>query len=126
MGRKVTYAIAATIAALAVGLFLWLLIMPVEAIWPRDKFSGLDWRKTPEGERYKMARDLVDSRVLLGKTRESVSEILGKADSTAPDGSYQSYILKNTQTIGAIFPGIVVLDVRYRDDIVHEVMIRSI
>jgi hypothetical protein len=114
------------IAVIAMVAFGWLFFTPVEWGWPHERFSSTAWATSPQAERYKMARDLVESKVLIGKSKEAVVAVLGKPDFVASDGAYQSYTLKNSETRGAILPGIAVLDVRFSDGVARELVIRSI
>jgi len=65
--------------------------------WPRDEFSSGKWSATPSAERYRLYKDLTDKTKLAGATKTEVEALLGKPDSTAPDGRYMTYLLKEAQ-----------------------------
>ena len=125
-GTSVLARIFIAVAVIAVGTFCWLFFVPTGFLWPNEKFSSAAWTSSPAAERYKFSRDLVEGRQLLGKERDAVFAMLGQPDSASPDGGYVSYIVRNTETKGAIVPGIVVMDVRFSSGKVNEVVIRPI
>lgn len=126
MGTSMVARVLIAVAVLAVGAFCWLFFAPTGVTWPSESFSTAAWTATPTAERYKFARDLVESRQLIGKGRDAVFAMLGRPESAAPDGSYVSYIVRNTETKGAVVPGIVVMDVRFSGGRVSEVVIRPV
>ena len=50
--------------------------------WPAAEYSSEQWRAAPLGERYRFAKSIIRSRVLLGRTREEVGHQLGSTPST--------------------------------------------
>jgi len=96
---KKTFYVVAGIAALAalsaaglIGLG-WYEASPVS--WPREAFEAQKWRATPREDRYRQFRDLQERHRLVGLSRAEVESLLGPPDSTAPDGRYLTYELKD-------------------------------
>jgi hypothetical protein len=54
-------------------IFLWLTII---SYYPKEKFDTIKWHENIE-ERYKMSENIIKEKILIGKTREEVIEILG-------------------------------------------------
>jgi hypothetical protein len=76
------------------GVLLLLAWAPPELeVWFRPRshkpFSEAAWHSTRSGEpdRYKMANDLLRSKLLLGKTEREVRNLLGSPTSQDPDGA---------------------------------------
>ena len=65
-----------------------------EASWPTTKFTAEAWTKTPESGRYIFARDLLDSRILVGKRASEVKELLGAPSSEDDTGHRFAYLIK--------------------------------
>lgn len=70
----------------------WLASSP--AGWPREAFSRDAWFHTPRAERYRLYRDLDAQRLLTGKTKNQLVELLGEPDYVAHDGRYLDYVLR--------------------------------
>ena len=51
----------------------------------RMKFNSESWKKGDFKLRGKMSNDLVDSEILIGKTKDEVTELLGKFDGELSD-----------------------------------------
>lgn len=93
--------------------------------WPRERFSGTVWRELPENERYRLARDLLESRTLIGLRREEVAELLGSPSFSAIEGEYDTYVLKHTDSKDLTLDFVYLLRVEYRDGVVARVAVRS-
>jgi hypothetical protein len=52
------------------------------AEWEREKFSTGSWNQAESFDRKELARDLVDSGILIGKARAEVIALLGEPDSS--------------------------------------------
>jgi hypothetical protein len=45
--------------------------------WPHERFDARRWRETKDEERYPMAQDLIDRRVLIGLNQPELQQLLG-------------------------------------------------
>lgn len=54
-------------------IYLWLFSI---SYYPTDEFDKLAWESYPE-ERYKMSENIIESKMLIGKTKEEITELLG-------------------------------------------------
>ncbi|WP_159023075.1 hypothetical protein [Formosa sp. L2A11] len=54
-------------------IFLW---MALASYYPTHEFSKLHWETNTE-ERYKMSKDIIESNILIGKSKAEVSDLLG-------------------------------------------------
>jgi hypothetical protein len=89
--------------------------------WPKDPFNEAVWARTTEGERYKVALDLRDRKVLQGKTAEEVKQLLG-----APSYESKDYITYIVKIGGRGFNEIYLLDIRMNGSgVVEKVLIRG-
>ena len=104
----------------------WLFLAPAGFGWPNDPFTSAAWKAAPEYERYRYARDLIESRSLLGKDLRSISNDLGKPGFVAPDGSYATFIVRNAASKGFLIPGLVVLQIDFSDGKAQRSFLRSI
>jgi hypothetical protein len=64
--------------------------------WPTEPFNGERWRSVAKNERYRMAKDLLSSNQLVGKTREEVEQLLGP-----PTIRREPYWLYTVQDVGS-------------------------
>ncbi|WP_369998421.1 hypothetical protein [Winogradskyella sp.] len=66
-----------------IGLFFFVaFIISTSLIWLfEERFDKEQWRSNPQ-QRYKMADDLIESQLLIGKTKEEVISILGYSSNT--------------------------------------------
>ena len=67
----------------------------VDRGWPEEKFSTERWKGQAPNTRYPLAKDLIRSRVLEGKSAIEVEQILGSPSYRSPDGSYWLYTVRN-------------------------------
>jgi hypothetical protein len=77
--------------------------------WPKKAFDAAEWARAGEGDRYVFARDLVESRRLLGMPGTEVKKLLGRPTLDSPDEHYFTYFLKSG---GSGFDQIFVLDIK--------------
>ncbi len=54
-------------------IMIWILSM---SYYPKSDFDQKEWMQNKE-ERYKMSGDIIDSELLIGKTKDEVIELLG-------------------------------------------------
>ncbi|MCK5442825.1 MAG: hypothetical protein KAJ23_13130 [Maribacter sp.] len=54
-------------------VMIWILSV---SYYPTSDFEGNEWNSNVE-ERYKMSEDIIESKILIGKSREEVIQILG-------------------------------------------------
>jgi hypothetical protein len=74
-----------------------------ESFWPNEKFTVERWEALPGDQRYLIASDLVESRILDGMSKDDVVALLGRPESSGikEDGSISdhiSYFLKDGST----------------------------
>ncbi len=87
-----------------VGLIvIWIFSM---SYYPKRDFDQNEWRSNVEG-RYEMSRDIIDSNILVGKTKEEIIELLG-ADFYAYGENHIAYEL-------GFVPGFLNIDPDYLD-----------
>jgi hypothetical protein len=62
-------------------LYIGLIILWVSAVtyYPAKKFHSENWKSNQE-KRYEMTKDLLESRILMGKTKDQVVALLGLED----------------------------------------------
>jgi hypothetical protein len=77
--------------------------------WPTEPFDAREWAKTPDAKRYVFARDIVDRKVLEGKTPTEVMALLGPPSSENANEHAISYVISSG---GIGFNQIFVLDLR--------------
>lgn len=80
--------------------------------WPQRPFTPIEWAKTTEDARYVFVRDIVEHKVLAGKTAEEVERLLGKPsfDGLSQKEHYITYAVK---TSGSSFDQVFLLDIRF-------------
>jgi hypothetical protein len=64
------------------------------SVWPSGRFDAAMWRKATESERYVFAKDIVESKILLSRTKEEVIALLGQPSYESPTGDYVTYVVK--------------------------------
>jgi len=55
-------------------IYLWIFSV---SYYPTNNFDKQEWETNME-ERYKMSEDIMESKILIGKTKEEIIELLGK------------------------------------------------
>jgi hypothetical protein len=75
-------------------------------------FETLNWKATPEAERFVFVDDIVRSNILIGKTKAEIIELLGKPSSTSeePPEDSLTYVVK---VGGRGFDKVYFLDIRF-------------
>ncbi len=61
--------------------------------WPAEPFTKASWAASGEYERFRYYRSLDETQVLVGLSKVEVLELLGRPNSTAPDGCFVIYTL---------------------------------
>jgi hypothetical protein len=56
-------------------------------------FNTIDWKKTPEQKRYQFADDIIKNKVLIGKTRAEVVDMLGPPNPYSENLNSLTYVL---------------------------------
>jgi outer membrane protein assembly factor BamE (lipoprotein component of BamABCDE complex) len=79
-----------------------------ENSWPRTEFNATQWKASRDTERYVFAHDIIQKRLLEGKTREQVQEILGAPTTVDTSSRQLSYLIKEG---GSSFNQVFTLDV---------------
>ena len=54
-------------------IYLWIFSI---SYYPTNDFDKQTWKSNPE-ERYKMSEDIIESEILIGKTKQEIVELLG-------------------------------------------------
>ncbi len=54
-------------------IYLWIFSI---SYYPTNDFDKQTWKSNPE-ERYKMSEDIIESKILIGKTKQEIVELLG-------------------------------------------------
>ncbi|MBC2844307.1 hypothetical protein [Winogradskyella flava] len=69
-----------------IGLFFFLaFIVSMSLIWLfEERFSTEQWLENP-AQRYKMVDDLIESQILIGKTKDEVAGVLGQPNLRSPE-----------------------------------------
>jgi hypothetical protein len=63
--------------------------------WPRERFESGRWKALPPESRFVMVNDLIASKILMGRSKQSVITLLGPPSFAASDGSYVTYVVKD-------------------------------
>jgi hypothetical protein len=99
-------------------------------IYPQKKFNNNEW-ETNRDTRYEMAADIIKTKILIGKSREAVTELLGKSDFIF-DANYIRYELHfnaNSHNIFYVYKilsgGEDVLDIYFQNNTVVELIKRQ-
>ena len=79
------------------------LLRSEESFWPNETFSAERWNALPGDQRYLIANDLLQSRILDGMSKDDVIALLGRPDpgGTKEDGTVGdniSFYLKSGST----------------------------
>jgi len=90
-------------------LLVWLCGCNGPERWPKEPFDAREWAKTPDTKRYVFARDLIDRKLLDGKTPAEVAALLGPPSSENPNAHAITYVIRSG---GIGFNQVFVLDVR--------------
>jgi len=99
-----------TTPLLYIGIFL--LLFYAMTYYPSHEFDRMKWSSDME-KRYEMSQDIIDSKMLIGKTKSEVKQLLG--DSNDPDGDNNwSYYLGMKPGIISIDPDI--LEIEFKDE----------
>jgi hypothetical protein len=93
-----------------------------ERYWPTEKFDTHSWKSSSESERHRFVKDIVASKVLIGKTKAQVTDLLGPSSPSEPSSSLLHYVVK---VGGYGFDQVFTLAVRFEGQIVEEVFIRG-
>lgn len=112
---------AAFVCAPIIYVTLILSLLFSDSYYTEIEFSQAEWVSNPD-ERFKMSEDVIDSRMLIGKTQEEVTQILGNDFS-----QFESYRIN--YYIGFV-PGMFridpdVLEIRFANGVVAEVKQRE-
>jgi hypothetical protein len=65
--------------------------------WPREAFTAEKWHASPPQERYRLVKDLERQRLLDGKARPFVLDLLGKPTYDSRQDGYMTYLLKDSE-----------------------------
>lgn len=95
-----------------------------EASWPRTTFEPNQWRAATEENRYVFVHDLIERKLLVGKSESTVQELLGPPTTIDQTGRQLSYVIREG---GSGFSQVYSLDVVLSPStrVVEEVGIRG-
>ena len=65
--------------------------------WPDLVFTTEKWKTVAQDERYVFWNDIDRRRLLIGRSRDEVVQLLGQPDSDAPDHGRLTYVVKGAQ-----------------------------
>jgi heme/copper-type cytochrome/quinol oxidase subunit 2 len=85
-------------------ILIWIFSM---SYYPKEKFDSIKWNKNIE-ERYKMAKDIIEKNILIGKTKDEVIKLLGNDYYESEEGTI-SYYLGLVPGLANIDPDVLVL-----------------
>jgi hypothetical protein len=77
--------------------------------YPEYDFDSVKWKNDKEN-RYELTKDLIDSRLLIGKSKNEVEQVLGKADSS--DDNILVYDVGFVPTFANIDPDIIIITIK--------------
>lgn len=95
-------------------IFLWIFSI---SYYPPNDFDAQEWKTNVE-ERYKMSEDIIESEMLIGKTKREITELLGQ-DFYSYRENHIAYELGFVPGLFNIDPD--VLDIYFEDGIVTKV-----
>lgn len=95
-------------------IMIWFFII---SYYPTSDFNQNEW-KSNVGNRYKMSKNLIESKMLIGKTRNEVMDLLGK-DFVSNTESRLIYELGHV-------PGLFNIDLDYLDIIFENGVVKSV
>ena len=108
---------------LAVGLAI-LLINAFVIKTNQEKFSPVQWEKTPKRERHVYLEDITKNRLPVGMTIDAVIAMLGDPDFRSKDDSYVTYVVGDSQGMLS-FSAITILDIRFNSGRIERVLTRE-
>lgn len=112
---------AATVAAVISALFLYVAIGAtwffIISYYPHREFNREAWLTNPE-KRYELSKSIINSGILIGKTKAEVGEILGTGSHAGAENRWYYYLGFKPSLIG-IDPD--VLDIEFKDEKVIKV-----
>jgi len=103
-----------------------LLISSCVTFYKNEEFDVHKWETNME-ERYKMANNIINKKLLIGKTKNEVIELLGEIDLIFDENSIWYFLGGSEENICDIhkmfFLGFYVLDISFKENSVHKVII---
>lgn len=98
MPTRWRYLLVALVAAVLGGLVgFGIARVTVAQRWPDLVFTSEKWKAVAQDERYVFWNDIDRRRLLIGKTRDEVVQLVGKPDSDASDRGRLTYVVKGAQ-----------------------------
>jgi hypothetical protein len=79
--------------------------------WSTTTFSPEQWRQTRETERYRFVNDLVRSKILIGKSRNAVLDLLGPSSGYESRPNELTYVVKSGASTFLSFNQVFVLKI---------------
>lgn len=77
--------------------------------WPTNAFDKAAWNHAKEEDRFKYARNIVESKRLLDMSKKDLIDLLGPPSYQSPEDDYLTYVVKSDA--GGVF----ILDIRLED-----------
>lgn len=117
---KIASWVSAMVGAPLIYLFIQMLFIYAMFDFPEKEFDSKIWKNDPEN-RFELSKNLIDSNLLIGKTKDQVVQILGKTENFKAD--VWVYYLGFLPSPGNIDPDI--LQITFENEKVIKVMQRS-
>lgn len=96
-------------------VIIYILVSDSDFKYIGKPFSEKEWRLN-SNERYKMSKDLIESKILLNKKKDEVINMIGK-----PQEEEKGKAIYLTGTEGSLYPRFYFLKVHYKNDTVIQV-----
>ena len=95
-------------------ILLWALLLQLlvgcdssPSTWPVSQFDSAAWRRTKEENRYVFTRDLIESRKLIGRSKQQVIDLLGRPSYDSPEDDYMTFVVRSDNT------GVFIMGIRF-------------
>lgn len=115
--KNIAAVIVTAFAAPVVYVILIISLLSIILYYPKTEFNRKEWMRDKE-IRYGMSKDIIDSKMLIGKSKKEVRQVLGNEGSWSYTGNtddvdYWRYYLGFRPSIGGLDPD--VLDVYFKN-----------
>lgn len=104
--------LAALVTACVFYTALVLAFFAALSYYPKDEFSKDRWNAEKE-KRYELSGDIIESKILIGKSKEEVEQLLGRDETIDEESDYWAYDLGFVPSLGGIDPD--VLDIYFQN-----------
>lgn len=111
--KRIIILLLSLASAPAIYLGLMMLIIAGISYYPDRGFDRAQWKHKPD-KRYELTKDLINSRVLIGKTKAEVMAMLGKENGNETEEDLWYYNIGFVASIGNIDPDM--LEIQFKND----------